>query len=102
MNEKLEVLAQNIGVERTLEKGEKAFLAKVKRSKRSDAQLKKAGTKERERSDRQRAEATGKAQRLTSEIDRNLQGKASVGEFAGARERTLQVVVRANWMRLSV
>ena len=85
MNEKLEVLAQNIGVERTLEKGEKDLLAKIKRSKRSDAKLKKAGTKERERSDQQRAEATGKAQRLTSEIDRDLQGKASVGEFAGGK-----------------
>jgi len=85
MNEKLEVLVQNIGVERTLEKGEKAFLAKVKRSKRSDAQLKKAGTKERDRSDQRRAEAAGKAQRLTSEIDRDLYGKGSVGEFAGGQ-----------------
>lgn len=58
---------------------------KIQRSKLSDKQLREMGAQQRATSDVQVFTDRAKAARTTSNIDRDLYGKASVGEFAGGQ-----------------
>ena len=81
---KLQQLAEDAGYEGST-RMTPAAAKKIKRSKLTDKQLREKGAQQRVESDVQVFTDRAKAARTTSNIDRDLYGKASVGEFAGGQ-----------------
>lgn len=82
---KLDILANNAGVEATLDTSEAQVRKRMQKARRSDDQLRSMGGAEQARADidKYASESTTKRTRGTSPVDQDLYGKASVGEFAG-------------------